>query len=473
MPYFPTETGCNWATIATGATPARHGCKYSIHIPGTPLGKAVPGFSSKYCKAEQIWQVVDKLNELSIVIDYPQSYPINARNIVHIGEDGYPGPNSCLCIRNAHAYISTDIPKDLPAYLRTYLTKIKIKRIDNWANVPLSKGDSLEAEIPIKTREEKLSFYILVERNNNEYDKVSLFSEKDYNKKLGEARKGMWSNWIEYKFKLYGKYTPAYFRFKVIKLSSDGKELHLYFTQIYPKEGWSYPSELARELVEKLGPYLHRPTEQALVVSGASDVETFIQEEKYQAHWYAKVASYLLMKYNWRLFMMKWHGPDFFEHFTLHLIDPSHPLFDPSKEKEEWDLYAEFYKICDDLIASVLNVVDDDNTIIAVVSDHGHVANVVYHIGNEVLEKAGLLHRRDDGSIDWSRTKTVFLAEGIWINLKGRDPQGIVEPGEEYEEVRDEVINLLLDLKDPRTGKPVFSLVCRREEAKILGREVS
>lgn len=469
LPYFPAETGCNWATISTGATPAKHGCKYVIHIPGTQLDKVVLGFSSEYCKAEQIWQVIDKLGELSIIIDYPQSYPINAKNVVHVGEDGYPDPNSRLCIANAHAYVSKEIPQDLPAYLKAYLTKVEVKRANSWLNVPITKRDSLEVEIPIKTREEELTFYALVEKDNDEFDRVLLFSEKDYTKKIGEAKGGEWSNWIRYKFKLYNEYTWAYFRYKVLKLSPNGKELHLYFSQIYPERGWSYPPELAKELTEKFGPYLHRPTEQALVVSGASDVETFIQEEEYQARWYAKVASYLLKKYKWRLFMMKWHGPDFFEHFSLHLIDPTHPLFDPSKEKEGWELYAKFYGICDELIGEILNVVDDGNTIIAVVSDHGHVANVVHHVGNEVFEEAGLLRRKPDGSIDWSKTKAVFLAEGVWINLKGRDPQGIVEPGEEYEKVRDEVISLLLSLKDPVTGRPTFSLVCRKEEAKIMG----
>ena len=468
LPYFPTETGCNWATIATGTIPAKHGCKYALHIPGTPLDKVVPGFSSEYCRAEQIWQVVDRLGELSIIIDYPQSYPINAKNVIHIGEDGYPGPNSRLCIANAHAYISGEMLKDVPPHLKAYLTEVKVSKASRWLNLSREE-EFLEVEIPVKTREEELKFYALIKKEGEEYNKVLLFSEKNYKKSLGEASRGKWSNWIRYKFKLYGKEVWAYFRYKVLGLSPDGMKLHLYFSQIYPERGWSYPSELAEELVKNFGPYLHRPTEQALVVSSASDAETFIQEEEYQALWYAEVSSYLLKKYNWRLFIMKWHGPDFFEHFTLHLIDPSHPMFNPDREEEGWKLYARFYNICDELIARILDVVDDGNTIVAVVSDHGHVANVVYHVGNEIFEKAGLLYRRPDGSIDWSRTKAVFLAEGVWINLRGRDPHGIVEPGEEYEKVRDEVINLLLSLKNPRTGKPVFSLVCRREEAKVLG----
>ncbi len=466
LPCWPAETGCNWATIATGATPARHGCKYSVHLPGWPLDKAVPGFSSELCRAEQIWQVVDRLGGLSIVIDYPQSYPINAKRVVHVGEDGYPGPNSRLCIANAHAYVTRDPPTELPEYLRRYLTKVEVRRAEGWANLP--EGGQLEVELPVETRGGVVTFYALLEREGEAYRRVSLFAERDYSKKLGEARAGGWSNWVRWRFRLGGEMVWAYFRYKVIELSEDGRSLHVYMSQVYPEGGWTHPPELAKELVDRFGPYLHRPTEQALVVSGASDVETFIEEQEYQAEWYSKAASHLLRKYDWSLFIMKWHGPDFFEHFSLHMIDPSHPLFDPEREAEGWELYARFYGICDRLVSSVLSAAGDD-AVVAVVGDHGHVANVVHHVGNEVLEEAGLLARRPDGSVDWSRTKAAFLAEGVWVNLKGRDPHGVVEPGEEYERVRDEVIALLLSLKDPETGRPVFSMVCRREEAKVLG----
>ena len=166
---------------------------------------------------------------------------------------------------------------------------------------------------------------------------------------------------------------------------------------------------------------------------------------------------------------MKWHGPDFFQHFSLHLIDPTHPLFDKDKEEEGWKLYARFYRICDNLVSSILEAVDEENTVVCVVSDHGHVANVVTHVWNDILEKAGLFSRKPDGSIDWSKTKAFIGGEGVWINLKGRYPHGIVEPGEEYEEVREQVIKLLSELKDPLSGAPIFSLVCRKEDAGILG----
>jgi len=70
--------------------------------------------------------------------------------------------------------------------------------------------------------------------------------------------------------------------------------------------------------------------------------------------------------------------------------------------------------------------------------------------------------------IDWSQTKAFasydeFLARGIRINLKGREPEGIVDP-EQYEGLRESLIGQLKGLRHPATGNPVVREVYRREE---------
>ena len=53
--------------------------------------------------------------------------------------------------------------------------------------------------------------------------------------------------------------------------------------------------------------------------------------------------------------------------------------------------------------------------------------------------------------------------------MKGRDPQGIVEPGEEYEKLREEIIDALLELRDPTDNQRVISLALKKEEAQWTG----
>jgi predicted AlkP superfamily phosphohydrolase/phosphomutase len=70
-------------------------------------------------------------------------------------------------------------------------------------------------------------------------------------------------------------------------------------------------------------------------------------------------------------------------------------------------------------------------------------------------------------SIDWSRTQAIAgspATEGIYVNLKGREPQGIVEPGEPYEALRERLMAELQALRDPETGEPVVHAVYRRED---------
>jgi predicted AlkP superfamily phosphohydrolase/phosphomutase len=70
-------------------------------------------------------------------------------------------------------------------------------------------------------------------------------------------------------------------------------------------------------------------------------------------------------------------------------------------------------------------------------------------------------------AVDWSRTRAISgspATEGIFLNVKGREPQGIVEPGEEYEALRERLIQELLALRDPEAGEQVLDAVYRRED---------
>lgn len=68
-------------------------------------------------------------------------------------------------------------------------------------------------------------------------------------------------------------------------------------------------------------------------------------------------------------------------------------------------------------------------------------------------------------ALDWSRTLAyggLASEDGVWINLQGREHEGIVPP-DRYEEVRQEIMDALLTLRTPE-GAPLFRAVYRREE---------
>ena len=85
-----------------------------------------------------------------------------------------------------------------------------------------------------------------------------------------------------------------------------------------------------------------------------------------------------------------------------------------------------------------------------------------------------LAQRVDTADIDWSKTRAYCLPtdlEGcIRINLQGREPQGIVAPGAEYETLIDDISAALLELREPTTGRPIVSEVLQADDVFAGGR---
>ncbi len=70
--------------------------------------------------------------------------------------------------------------------------------------------------------------------------------------------------------------------------------------------------------------------------------------------------------------------------------------------------------------------------------------------------------------IDWHQTQAYACADsylGIRVNLRGREPLGVVSPGAEYERVRARIQEEIQKLRHPDSGEPLVAAVLRREEA--------
>ena len=68
-PPFPTLTGSNWATIATGAWPGTHGVTHmAYHTIGEPLQYWHSGFTSDAIEAETLWETVTRFGGHAITL---------------------------------------------------------------------------------------------------------------------------------------------------------------------------------------------------------------------------------------------------------------------------------------------------------------------------------------------------------------------------------------------------------------------
>ncbi len=469
-PFWPCATGNNWASIITGASPAIHQCDFTLLLPGRRLDEPQLGFSSRFCQAEQLWQAASRENLTSVIFDYPQSYPVNADRVIHVGEDGCPD-NSLREVFFPWGYATS------PSHRRwrEVMSRIELRRPEGWKGLPGPVDDFLEATLELQpgVRSERPArdrLYMLLEKDDGgAFDRVSLFTRaKDYARPLGSARPGQWTDWIKATVKTTTEPVEVAFRAKLMHLDPSGRDVHLYLSQGYPVRGFTHPPELSEELVEAYGPYHHHGHTQEWVFFGACDLATHLEQAEAQATWFRGAIPHVMRRYDWDLLVMKWHDTDTFQHTAFHMIDPVHPLFDPAHEAEGWEHFREVYGLGDRLVGAILDQADDD-TIVAVVSDHGQIANTYSPDINRALEAEGLCARTESGKIDLPRCKVLAATTGIHINLKGRYEGGTVEPGEEYEMLRRKVLGMMKEMKHPHTGEPAFHLVAYTEDLAFMG----
>jgi predicted AlkP superfamily phosphohydrolase/phosphomutase len=108
-----------------------------------------------------------------------------------------------------------------------------------------------------------------------------------------------------------------------------------------------------------------------------------------------------------------------------------------------------------------------ENGLIGILSDTqaAHVKRFV-NVNNFLAEIDVIERVEGNGQIQWSNSLAYFAGHGqLWINLLGRDAQGIVNPQDEYEQVRETLIKLLpAKFFDAETGEPIIEKVYRKEE---------
>jgi len=136
------------------------------------------------------------------------------------------------------------------------------------------------------------------------------------------------------------------------------------------------------------------------------------------------------------------------------------------------ELHADFihyYKKVDDLVGELADKTADDTEFI-LISDHATAASKAEVYLNTWFRNEGLLKVRGEGEatfddIDPTGTKVFALDCGrIYINLKGVMPDGCVEPGDEYNSLRERLIEGLLTLKDESTRMPIIKSISKKED---------
>lgn len=500
VPY-PTVTPPNWASIATGAWPGTHGITdfHSHKLGTTPVNtNCIQSFDSQLCEAEYLWDVADKAGKKCIVFNYPGAWPSKMKNGIMVGGRGLAigEVRAGMTAMFSRANLCSDMLITSGFYPRGI--KGKFAEAKGWSNLPKKEKEPLEMEAKMVFRDAEVapaetSWYVLARQSgDNGYDRASLSPSKDFNDAFCTLSVGEWSPVINTSIKMQdGKMEEAFFRCKLVELSDDAEDLRLYISSVGAKTGWSNPPQIAAELESQEG------------ITGITggimgyalewyDLNTFVEINEYYTQFLADCACALLGKHEWDLFFMHAHSPDYAYHMILTEMDPDLTK-DEAVRKAAWNAHLRIYQAQDKMLAQILGVLDKD-TLVITVSDHGAVPDgpnidpfkMLVPAGLTVLSEkqidfanVGDIKGRAQGLIeefrvafqvpDVSKSKCFpQRAIYIYINLKGRDPEGIVEPGD-YKQVQQQIIDALLTYVDPATGKRQISLALTKQDARILG----
>ena len=456
-PHPPCDTPTNWTTIATGSPTGTHGAtSFYMHIPGEPLdlGLALRGRSqlAAYCEAEYIWEVADRINIPTLILNYPVGWGsrLSRGSIIVLS---WPMPECKPCnVAPPQTYIF-NLKRDL-----------KLSSRSNGSHSP-----PLRMKIPIEGGLIKKPRYLearLAKSGGDKYDSIAI-SENGRAHLIGVKSK---SRWISLKVETEYGILECKFRVKLLHISPDGSLIKIYRSEVLNVNGWTMPERLGDELIENSLIDVRPLVETIPYVIYGKEKDTVLAYVR-EAQSLVKISRYLREKMDWRICLLHFHILDDLNHRFAAFHEGI--LKDDEATAEE--AMKTGYMIVDNFVGELIKHSCDKDTLIVLVSDHGAVpANRVLNIAS-IFAEAGLLSYKWSWSlksyvIDWNRTLAFPYVEPpfIWINLKGREPHGIVKPSM-YEDIRDKVIDVLYSIKDDENGRRPVSLALRKEDAAPLG----
>ena len=272
-------------------------------------------------------------------------------------------------------------------------------------------------------------------------------------------------------------------------------------------KGFCFPPEIITTLEKRFGEYILEPGLTGYIIGGniKAGIEKLYRELKQKK----EIACYFMDNYEWDFFMVVFRSLDAVQHCFWKYMDPTHPQHNP-KEAALWgDTILNAYRKIDEAIGEIKKRLGT-NDLLLIMSDHGfgqkHPASnqlnawlaskgyLNYHTPSDFITFLKWLYRLMAGitprkykemmakilpdfrnrihsrlcftGINWQATKAYSdtLFPNIRINLKGREAEGIVEPGKEYYELIERIKEDLLNCRDAKTGERIVEEVLLRNE---------
>lgn len=299
-------------------------------------------------------------------------------------------------------------------------------------------------------------------------------------------KRGQWSPWVRFDFALNPLvHVHGLARFYLLQAPPD---LRLYLSPIHvhPEDHGipiSYPRDYAEQLMRRFGVYktMGWAIDTWTISSGLADEGQFLSDVENTESDFERMMVSLLEDADWDLYVQVYEFTDRVAHILWRYMDEGHPLYDPAKAPAYQEAMRKAYIKMDRIVGKALAAMPEDAALL-VLSDHGFASfRRAINYNRWLLDHGYLSLQADTGvmtledlfdddrllfkNVDWSKTSAYALGLGnIYINLRGRERQGIVSPGEEYDALCRRLQEELPKIVDPATGERAVHAVYRREE---------
>lgn len=267
---------------------------------------------------------------------------------------------------------------------------------------------------------------------------------------------------------------------RVLELEPDGSRLKMWVSasmDIQNDDVW-HPRSLHKEITEAVGPV---PPTSMICIQDAQLTTKCMNACWYQsADWQSGALNHLIKNDGFEVIFSHFHSIDLQVHtFIRHMKHK----FDTKLEEETYAQFMEdIYIQTDYYLGKFLHLLDEGWTVI-ILSDHALVCPVnnppmigdVMGVNVRVMQELGFTVLKTDADgkelreIDWSKTRAVAVrGNHIYLNIKGRDKYGIVEPEDQYE-LEEEIMTALYGYRHPETNHRAVAMALRNRDAVLLG----
>jgi predicted AlkP superfamily phosphohydrolase/phosphomutase len=301
---------------------------------------------------------------------------------------------------------------------------------------------------------------------------------------------GDWSDWFILDFPVnwvvdHAAPLRGIARFKLLSLQPQ-LELYLSPVNFHPDchpIAFSWPPDYAEALRKRFGLFktIGWPEDTWSLPSGVGDEELFLQDMEFSRAKDEEIMVGLLGDHTDDLYVQIFYFTDRIGHLFWRFLDPGHPAYDPALAAKYAPEVLKAYQTMDAMVGKA-RALAGPQALFLVCSDHGFssfrrgvnintwlVRNGFMTLKGQTNDPATLERLFDTRdlfqNVDWSRTKAYALGLGsIYLNVVGRERDGTVMPGQEYDDVRNRIREGLEALVDPLTGEHPVAKVWTREQ---------